>query len=409
MVFRRPLEQAEIDELADVGNFAEGWAMSEGVSGAAFDQGLKYELMAMLQSPSFLYIPEIGGEPTSTGLRELNQYELAARLSFFLLGRTPDAKMLDAAADNELASSEQVRALAEDMLESDDAHIAVDQFYDELFRLRFMADTPKDAVEFPEWNTQLAEAMRQETLMLINDVVWDRDDDIRSLYNADYTFVNDQLAQHYGMTPSGSGAEFTKMDWPESQLRAGYTSQGSFLTHQSKPLRNSPTKRGKFVVPFLLCRVVPPPPADVVPELPEEPPEGATLQELLEQHMDDPACNSCHALMDPVGFAYEHFDTVGRIRDQDNGSAINGLGTRGDLGEWNNAAELGELLATSEEAGRCIIKNVVRGKLGHTETKGELPAIDELHELATEQGYSFKTILVEMVSSRLFRYVGAPR
>lgn len=410
LFFRRPLEQVEIDDLVGVATFAEGWAMDEGVDGPAFDQGLKYELMAMLQAPSFVYIPELGGEPSSSGLRELTQYELASRLSFFLLGHGPDAELLDLAEADGLATDEDVAALAEEMLDSGDAKVALDIFYDELFRLRYMAETPKNATDFPEWTPELAEAMRQETLLLIDDVVWGEDADIRTLYNADYTFVNDQLAMHYGITPPGSGAQFEKVSWPASQNRAGYTSQGSFLAHQSGPLRNSPTERGKFVLEFLMCRVVPPPPADVVTSLPEPPPGGATLQELLEQHMDDPACASCHALTDPVGFAFEHFDTIGRFRTEDeHGLPINGDGALEEIGEWSNAAELGELLATNEDAGICVIKNLVRGKLGHTETDGEQPALDELDGSAEEQGYSLKSVLVEMTSNRLFRYVGAPR
>ena len=149
--------------------------MNEGVSGPSFDQGLKYELMTLLQAPSFVYIPELGGEPSSSGVRELNQYELASRLSFFLLGRGPDAELLDTAEAGGLASDEEVAALAEEMLESGDAKVALDIFYDELFRLRYMAETPKNAADFPEWTPELAEAMRQETLLLIDDVVWGED------------------------------------------------------------------------------------------------------------------------------------------------------------------------------------------------------------------------------------------
>jgi hypothetical protein len=410
LLYRRPLEQLEIDEIVEVATFSEAWANTEGVDGPAFDQGLKYELMTMLQAPSFIYIPELGGEPSSSGLRKLTQYELASRLSFFLLGRGPDAELLDAAEAGELAEPEQIAALAEEMLESGDAKMSVEIFYDELFRLRYLDETAKNGDDFPEWTPEIAEAMRQETLLLVDDVVWERDADIRSLYNADYTFVNDQLASYYDIPTPGAGGQFEKVDWPSEQMRAGFTSQGAFLAHQSGPLKNSPTERGKFVLQFLLCRTVPPPPADVVPNLPEPPPGGATLQELLEMHMEDPACSSCHALTDPVGFAYEHFDTIGRFRTEDeNGKPIDGSGAIDGIGEWDNASDLGAILATSEEAGRCVIKNLVRGKIGHTETSGELPAIDELTIVADEQGYSLKSVLVAMTSNRLFRYVGDPR
>src|SRR4030095_5629091 len=157
-----------------------------------------------------------------------------------------------------------------------------DVFYEERLRLRFLATAPKNAMTFPTWTPELAEAMRQETLLLVNDLVWERDADIRELFDADYTFVNDALAEHYDMTPPGSGAQFEKVDWPASQNRAGFTSQGSFLALQSGPLRNSPTRRGKFVLQVILCTTVLPPPNNVIPDLPEVPPGGASLQELLE-------------------------------------------------------------------------------------------------------------------------------
>ncbi|MCA9621610.1 MAG: DUF1592 domain-containing protein, partial [Myxococcales bacterium] len=407
LLFRRPLEQAEIDDFAEVGTFAETWHLDNDVSGEPFASGLKYQLTAMLEAPSFLYVPEIGGDPVK-GLRALNAYELATRLSLFLLGHTPDADLLDQAEAGDLDDDTKLRAIAEDLLSTADAKVNVETFYDELFRLRFLSETPKNGDDFPTWSPELAEAMRQETLLLIDDVVWKRDADIRSLYDANYTFVNDALAEHYDMPSPNSPVQPKKATWPADQNRAGFLSQGAFLAHQSGPLRNSPTKRGKFVLQFLLCQEVPPPPSDVVPELPEPPAGGATLQELLEMHMEDPACNSCHGRTDPVGFAFEFFDTIGRHRTMDEGRAVKGDGALDDIGEWQNAAELGALLAESDEAAHCVIKNLIRGKLGHTETEGELVVVDDIGAALTE-GYSLQKMLVEVVASPLFRYVGEPR
>jgi hypothetical protein len=409
LLWRRPLEAAEVESLVAVADFAGNWAAQQDPPLDAFDQALKYELMAMLESPNFLYIRGLGAPDPSTGYRRLDAFELATRLSFFLLGRTPDAALLDLAEGGGLETEEQIRAAAADMLASDEAKVSVEVFYEELLRLRFLATAPKNAMTFPTWTPELAEAMRQETLLLVNDLVWERDADIRELFDADYTFVNDALAGHYGITPPGSGEGFEKVDWPAVQNRAGFTSQGSFLALQSGPLRNSPTKRGKFVLQVILCTTVLPPPDDVVPELPEPPPGGASLQELLEMHMDDPACASCHAQTDPIGFGYEFFDAIGRYRPFDGMIEVDGSGAVDGLGEWTNAAELGAVLAADPRTGPCVVKSLLRGKIGHTETEGELPAINEVAAGFAEAGHSMQSLLVEMASHPLFRYVNEPR
>jgi hypothetical protein len=288
----------------------------------------------------------------------------------------------------------------------------VELFYDELLRLRFLVETAKNAETFPTWTPELAAAMRQETLLLVDDLVWKKNVDIRTLFNADYTFVNKALADHYGIIfpPGGAPDEFMRFIWPAKQMRAGFTSQGAFLAHQSGPLRNSPTKRGKAVLKFILCEEPLPPPDNVVPELPMPPPGGATLRELLDLHMDDPACSSCHSQTDPIGFAFESYDAIGRYRTEDeSGFPLDSSGLVEGLGEWTNAAELGELLANDPRTGPCFVKGLVRGKLGHTESNGEAPAIDALAASFAESGHSMQSLLVEMAAHGLFRYVNEPR
>jgi hypothetical protein len=366
--------------------------------------------MAMLQSPNFLYITALGQPDEASGHRKLDAYELASRLSFFFLGRTPDDALLDKAEAGELETAEQIRAVATTMLQSTEARLSVELFYDELLRLRFLADTAKNATTFPTWTPELAAAMRQETLLLVQDLVWARNADIRTLFNADYTYVNEELSLHYGVAAPGASGGFVKVSWPANQKRAGFTSQGAFLAHQSGPLRNSPTKRGKYVLKVILCEDPQPPPNNVVPELPEPPPGGATLQELLDMHKNDPACAACHAQTDPIGFAFEGFDAIGRYRTNDeSGFPIDGSGAVDGVGEWKNAAELGELLANDPRTGPCFVKGLIRGKLGHTESDGESPAIDAVAASFAESGYSMQSLLVEMAAHGLFRYVNEPR
>jgi hypothetical protein len=403
LLWRRALADEEVASLVDVAKFAAAWEGEDD-----FHDAIKYELSALLQSPAFLYITEVGVPDEKTKFRKLDPIELASRMSFFLLGRTPDGALLDQAESGGLETEEEIRATAEYMLAGDEAKVSLDAFYDELFRLRNLADTAKNAELFPAWTPTLAEAMRTETLMLIDDVVWKGDADFRTMFSADYTYVNAELATLYNVPPP-SGTGFEKVTLPEVQHRAGYTSQGAFLTHQSGPRRNSPTKRGKFVLSVLLCRTVKPPPPDVVPQLPENPPGNPSLQELLEQHMKDPSCSNCHGQTDPIGFAFEFYDAIGRFRTTDNGKPVSGKGEVATIGEWSNATELGNVLAESDELAPCMVRNLVRGKLGWIEGSKQNPDVKVLSESMAEQGHSLKTLLVEMTSSRLFQYVNEPR
>ena len=407
LFLRRPLVQDEIDELVAVASFAEAWAADE-PSLDAFEQAVKYELMALLQSPSFIYIPEVGEADEATGHQKLTSLEIASRMSFFLLGRTPDSDLLDIAEADGLQTVDEVREAAMNLLDSDEAWPGLAVFYDELFRLRYLEDgTPKNAEIFPTWSAELGADMRTETLLFLQDVIWKNEGDMRTMFTADYTFVNDALASHYGITPPGDGDTFVKTKWPASQNRAGLISHGSLLAHQSGSLQNSPTKRGKFIMNFILCKVAPPPPDDVIPELPDEPDGGATLQELLDMHMEDTACAGCHVNTDNIGFALEHFDAIGRQRTTDeNGEAIDGSGSLDWLGEWENAAELGDALSQFEDLGQCMIKNFIRGRLGHTETKGDKPAVTELSESFAADGYRLRSLLAAFTANQIFRYVG---
>lgn len=403
LFFRRPLSDEEVATISGVGSFAAGWAPSEGLD--PFEQGLKYELMALLQSPTFLYIPLLGEETADgSGFWLLDGYEIASRLSFFLVGRTPDEALLDAAEAGELDDEDGIRAWAEALLESSDAWAGLIPFYDELFRLRHLPTTPKNTDVFPSWSDDVKNALREESLLFLQDVLWKSDDDMRRMYNAPYTFVNDALAQHYGLPAPGSPTNFVKVDWPAAQRRAGIFGLGAFMAHQSPQTRNSPSKRGKFVVQFALCKVVPPPPTNVVPELPDI--EG-TLQEQLEAHMEVEECATCHGVMDPPGFAFEHFDSIGRFRDRDEANRpIDGHGALEWLGEWDDAAALADVIAEAEDAPSCIVRNFIRGRLGHYETDGETPALDEVGVAFEEAGFRLRPLLAEITANRLFRYVG---
>ncbi len=403
LVFRRPLEQAEIDMFVGVAQHGQEWGDGD------FAAGLTYEIAAMLQCPSFLYLVELGEPSEETGFRQLNPYELATRMSIFLLGRGPDKAMLDEAEAGGLGDGEMIRAKAQQLLATSQAREALAGFFDEYFRLRSLANDPKNAELFPSFGPELAAAMRQETQLLVHDVVWENDSDYREIFTADYTYVNDDLAALYGMAPPGQGNVYVRTDWPENQLRSGYLSQASFLAHQSGPLRNSPTKRGRFVQQWVLCNEIPPPPPGVNPTLPDVGPD-ATLRETLLAHMDEESCASCHGATDPVGFAFEYYDAIGAFRTvESNGQPLDASGEIEGYGAWANAQELSDVIAADPRVTVCLINNLIRGAIGHKETSGELDAILALDDAFEAGNYSMQTLMTELTASPLFRLVDEPK
>jgi hypothetical protein len=401
LAYRRPLESTEVDRVATIAADARVWANGD------FATGLRYELMAVLQSPYFLHVVEVGEDDPDSDYRPLTDYELATRMSFVILGRTPDAELLALAEDGQLETADQVRAVAEDLVERPEARVGMARFFDEFLRLRELPTTAKNAELYPAFSPELGEAMRQETQLLVRDIVWERDVDFRELLTADYTYVDRSLAALYGVEFTNMDNSFERVSWPTEHGRAGYLSQASFLTHQSGPLRTSPTKRGRFVQTSLLCTNVAPPP-EGVPDLPE-PMEGETLRERLERHMEAPECAGCHAIMDPIGFAFEPYDAIGAWRTEDNGSPIDPAAEIEGLGAWNDAAELGERLAQDERLIGCMVRNIIRGRLGAEPKSDHRPGLSELEQQFVADELRIKRLLVEMVASDLFRRVDEPK
>jgi PAS domain-containing protein len=403
LAWRRPLTAGEVATLVRIAEDARAW-------GDSFAVGLEYELMALLQSPHFLYLIELG-EPDvdAPERRRLTGLELAARMSFFLLGRTPDAELLAAAEAGELETEAQVRAAAAAMLRRPEARAALTNFYGELFLLRDLPTISKSAELFPQFSPALAESMAQETLHLIGEIVWEQDGDIRGLVDSEVTFVDAALAELYGL-PAPDGPGFHAVALPAEQGRAGLLGQASFLARFAHPAMTSPTRRGQFIRTRLLCDIILPPPPGVDTHLPpDDPDEPQTMRDKLQKHMSDDSCAGCHRSMDPLGLTLENYDALGRFRTLDNGLPIDAAAVTDDLGAFTGARELAAVLAADPRTAACVIKNFVRGGLGHLETFGELPALDVLEDRFVADGYRVQNLLVDLVASPLFRAVAAPR
>ncbi|MDC0723628.1 DUF1592 domain-containing protein [Nannocystis bainbridge] len=404
LAWRRPLIGEEVDAMVAIAKQAREWG------GGEFATGLQYELMALLQSPYFVYLVEVGKpDPEDPATRLLTSSELAARLSFFLLGRTPDAELLAAAEADALITDDDVRAAAEAMIARPEARATLSIFYSELFQLRDLATLNKNNQLFPQFTHELAYAMKYETLRLIEDIVWDQDTDFRTLLSADYTFVNPALASLYGLPPP-RGQGFAKVPLEEDHGRAGLLGQASFLARFAHPAETSPTRRGQFIRTKLLCETVPPPPPGVDASLPPESPnEPQTMKQKLVQHMEDPSCNGCHVQLDPLGFALENYDPIGAYRTLDSGLPIDPSATIPDLGEVFSARDIADLLVEDPRVTACIVKNFVRGALGHREGLGEIHALDDLEAELESNDHRLQHLLVELAASPVFRAVGAPK
>lgn len=395
LAWRRPLNNAELARLTDIAQMAQEWDEGE------FMTGVQYMLTAILQSPHFLYIVEIGEEGDGD-YRELNGFETATRLSFFLAGRTPDAEALELAANGDLDTDEGVRSLAESLLERPAARRAVRSFYGEYLTVRNLPSKSKDLDLFPGFGEEIKAAMLEETMRLVDDVVFDEDDSVLTLFDSDTTFVNEDLAALYGV--DAPGGEWGRVTLPASEGRLGVLTHAGWLAMMSHPNVNSPTRRGLFVMEKLLCNDIPLPPPRVNPE-PILPQEGQTLRETLSQHMTDPGCAACHALMDPIGFAFENYDASGAYRTQDNGQPIDASGEVAGIGSFDGAAELATIIASDPRVAGCIVDNVYTQSLGFVPAEGEAPALEAVSDSFTAEGHRMKRMLVELTTSPIFRQV----
>lgn len=400
--WRRPLTGVEAQRYVAL-------AQAAAKEAGDFYMGIEFAITAFLQSPNFLYMVEVGS-PVGADRNELSDYELLTRMSFFLNDTTPDPVLLDMVEKEGLKTEESIRGVAAVMLARLEARKALASFYAELYRLRELDVMVKDAQAYPQFSPDLARSMKEETLRLIEDVVWERDVDVREMMSADYTFVDADLAALYGAKESPEGGLFVKASLPKEQGRAGLLGNASFLARFSHAARTSPTLRGKFVRERLLCQPIPPPPPEVTSTLPpESTSEPKTMKELLAEHQTNPSCKACHAQMDPIGIMFETFDPLGGYRTTDKGLPLDTLTQAEGIGVFSNPRELGAKLRQDPAVAMCVLRNLYRNALGQMESTGEEAALVELEEAFMASGYRVKDLLVDIVASPAFRVVGVPQ
>ncbi len=391
--WRRPLEDAEIDALLGVAALATA-------QGDAAEEGLTLAVRAILTSPHFLFRVELDPDPTSEVSHALGEFELASRLSYFLWSSMPDDELFDLARSGALSDPATLEAQVDRMLDDPKSAAMVENFAGQWLFTRALVEHQANYETYPNFDAGLVDAMRIEADMFFDEFLKSNERTLGELLAADFTFVNDRLAQHYGM--SGTfGAEATRVTLADGQ-RGGLLKQGSWLTVTSNPDRTSPVKRGKWVLENLLCSSPPPPPAGVEGFKPEDV-DAKTQRELLAQHRADPVCASCHETMDNIGLGLENYDGIGAFRTSDKGVTIDASGTLEGT-PFAGPEDLVTLVAADPRFPSCAVKKMFTYALG----RGTLPQDNEYFDHITDQfeadGLKLRTLVKLVIMSEPFRY-----
>ena len=396
--FRRPVTSDDL--TASLGFYNEARA-----SGGNFDDGIRAAVARMLVSPFFLFRVEADSPDVPPGSNHrISDIELASRLSFFLWSTIPDEELLLAAEKGELREPSVLRAQVERMLADSRSDALVENFVGQWLQLRNIDSRVRpDFLMFPDFDENLRRAFREETELLFADVLRNNRS-VHELINADYTFVNERLARHYGIK-GVYGSRFRRVDLTDPN-RFGLFGHGSILALTSASSRTSPIIRGKFIVTEFWNNPPPAPPADV-PALEESAPEGrpSTVREQLERHSADPACSGCHKIFDPIGFALENFDVDGSWRDATReGLSIDSAGILVDGTPVDGPVALREaLLAQPGLFPSTLTEKLLIYALGRGLTPADMPVVRSIVRNAAEHDYSLLSIVLGIVDSYPFQ------
>ncbi len=392
--FRRPVSDAEVDRFASL--------VEQTVTQhkETYEYGLFIAVQAMLVSPEFLFRKEADPEANQTE-RVLNEYEVAARLSYFLWSSMPDEQLFQLAENKRLLDRSVLREQIERMLRDEKSAALGQNFASQWLNLRNLADVRPNPEVFPEFDDALRSAMGQETLMLFNTIVRE-DRSVDEFLAADYTFVNERLAKHYGIN-GVTGDQYVKVSL-QGTNRSGVLTHASILTLTSNPGRTSPVKRGKWILENILGDAPPPAPPGVPPlEESTKDVTGLSLRERLELHRKDPGCASCHKAMDPLGMGLENFDAVGRWREKDGEKPVDASGDLPSGDKFSGPAELMTIIRSRQEKfSRTLIERLLVYSLGRGLEYYDKCAVDQTMDLMKERGNRFSALVEGIVTSDAF-------
>jgi len=394
--FRRPATPDEIDRLMRCVDLAKK-------EGESFERGLQLAVQAALVSPHFLFKVEVDPQPNNPkAKRLLGDYELASRLSYFLWSSMPDEELFALAAKKRLQDPKILAAQVRRMLKDPKARALSENFASQWLYLRNLSHVAPDPDLFPTFNETLRAAMRTETERFFEAIVKE-DRSVLDFIDAKFTFLNEPLARHYGIA-GVKGNEFRRVALTGEQ-RGGLLTQASILTVTSNPTRTSPVKRGKWVLDQLLGAPPPPPPPGVSELKDEKPGEtSGTLRQRMEQHRKNPACASCHARMDPIGFGLENYDAVGAWRTHEGKLPIDSSGTLPGGQTFRGPAQLKAILKSkTRQFVRCLAEKMLTYALGRGLESYDKCAVDDIVKVVQKNGYRFSALVTAVVQSEPFR------
>ena len=398
--YRRPVNANDLEDLLSF--------YQSGRNGANFETGIRTALQALLASPEFVF----RFERTPTGIAPGTNYrvtdlELASRLSYFLWSSAPDEALLTVAAQGRLRDPLVLEKQVRRMLADSRSEALAASFAGEWLHLQNLKDANPDLYLFPNFDKTLAQSMRRETELLFDDVVHN-DRNVLDLLTANYTFVDERLAKHYGI-PNVLGNRFRRVPLTDPN-RFGLLGEGGILTLTSTAIRTSPVQRGKYVMEVLLG--TPPPPAPPnVPALPENADartanvtKQQSVRDRMQEHRANPACASCHKLMDPIGFALENFDAVGIWRANDSGMHIDPSGQMFDGAKLDGPVSLREaILKHSDAFIGAFTENLLAYGMGRVLEYYDMPSVRAIDRGAAVHGNQFSSFVLGVVKSRQFQ------
>jgi hypothetical protein len=393
--YRRPVSEGEMERL--LGFYQQG--RNEG----SFDQGIESALRFMLTDPKFTFRFERDpGNVAAGAVYHVDDLELASRLSFFMWSSIPDDQLLTVAAQGKLHDPATLEAQVRRMLADPRSEALVSNFAGQWLYLRNVNGANPNVEEFPDFDDNLREGFRKETDLFFDSIIHE-DRSILDLLNANYTFVNERLARHYGI-PDVYGSRFRRITVIDD-ARRGLLGQGSFLLVTSYATRTSPVLRGKWILENVLGTPVPPPPPNV-PALKENAPgaKPLTVRARLEEHRKNPACAVCHKIMDPVGFSLENFDAVGQWRDVDAGNPIDASGVLVDGTKVDGPVALRQaILSRPQTFASTMTEKMLTYALGRGIEYYDMPAVRAIVREMANNDYRFSSLVLGIVKSAPFQ------
>ena len=395
--YRRPVNDSDVAKLMPF--------YENGKKDSTFDHGVETALERLLVSPQFLY--RIERDPAGAALGStyrISDLELASRLSFFLWSSGPDDELLNLAVAGKLKQPEVLEKQVRRMMADSRSESLVTNFAAQWLFLRDVEVKQPDLFLFRDFDEGLRRSFERETELFLDSILRENRS-VKELLTANYTFLNERLAEHYGI-PNIKGSEFRRITLPEGSHRGGLLSQGSVLTLTSYSTRTSPVLRGKYVLENLLASPPPPPPPNV-PSLKTEgnkSGEELSLREAMVQHRAQPACANCHARMDPIGFAMENFDAVGKWRDQDAGKPIDVSSKLTDGSIVDGVAGVRNLvLGNPERFAGAVTEKLLMYATGRNVQYFDAPAIRRIVREAAANDYKFSDLVLGITQSVPFQ------